>query len=97
MFGSRGVEGEGLRDVAFSLAPLALQHARQRLARTWAGRKLGGFRFIQPGDAGAVEDALIRLSQLVADFPEIKEIEINPLRAMAPGQGAVAVDVRVKL
>ena len=96
MFGSGGVEVEGLKDVAFSLAPLALPHAGQMLSRTWAGRKLAGFRSIPPGDAEAVEDALIRLSLLVSDFPEIDEIEINPLRALAPGQGAVAVDVRVK-
>jgi acetate---CoA ligase (ADP-forming) len=96
MFGSGGVEVEGLKDVAFSLAPLAIQHAGQMLARTWAGRKLAGFRSIPPGDAEAVKDTLIRLSQLVSDFPEIEEIEINPLRTLAPGRGVVAVDVRVK-
>lgn len=96
MFGSGGVEVEGLKDVAFSLAPLALSHAQQMLARTWAGRKLAGFRSILAGDAEAVQDALIRLSQLVSDFPGINEVEINPLRALTPGQGALALDVRVR-
>jgi acetyl coenzyme A synthetase (ADP forming)-like protein len=96
MFGSGGVEVEGLKDVAFSLALLAPVHADQMLTRTWAGRKLTGFRSIPPGDAKAVKDVLLRLSRLVSDFPEICEIEINPLRVLVPGQGAVALDVRVK-
>jgi len=97
MFGSGGVEVEGLKDVAFLLAPLTSPQAAQMLSRTWAGRKLAGFRSIQPGDAEAVQEALVRLSQLVSDFPEIKEVEINPLCALAPGQGVMAVDVRVKM
>jgi acetyltransferase len=97
MFGSGGVEVEGLKDVAFALAPLQPSEADDLLQRTWAGRKLAGFRSIPPGDAGAVKEILQRLAQLAFDFPEIAEIEINPLRALAPGQGAVAVDVRVKL
>jgi acetyl coenzyme A synthetase (ADP forming)-like protein len=97
MFGSGGVEVEGLKDVAFLLAPLTFPQAAQMLSRTWAGRKLAGFRSIQPGDAEAVQEALVRLSQLVSDFPEIKEVEINPLCALAPGQGVMAVDVRVKM
>ncbi|MEZ0395051.1 MAG: acetate--CoA ligase family protein [Anaerolineales bacterium] len=96
MFGSGGVEVEGLKDVAFDLAPLAEAHAERLLARTWAGRKLAGFRSIPPGDAAAVKEVLIRLSCLARDFPQISEIEINPLRVLAPGAGAVAVDVRVK-
>jgi succinyl-CoA synthetase beta subunit len=67
------------------------------LQRTWAGRKLAGFRSIPPADGEAVKEILQRLAQLVFDFPQIAEIEINPLRALAPGQGAVALDVRVKL
>lgn len=97
MFGSGGVEVEGLKDVAFDLAPLAEVHAERMLARTWAGRKLAGFRSIPPGDAAAVRDVLIRLARLALDFPQISEIEINPLRVLAPGSGAVAVDVRVRM
>jgi succinyl-CoA synthetase beta subunit len=97
MFGSGGVEVEGLKDVAFALAPLMPSEADDLLQRTWAGRKLDGFRSILPGDKEAVKEILQRLAQLAADFPGIAEIEINPLRVLAPGQGAVAVDVRVKL
>ncbi|MBN2385469.1 MAG: acetate--CoA ligase family protein [Anaerolineales bacterium] len=96
MFGSGGVEVEGLKDVAFALAPLDENEASGMLARTWAGRKLAGFRSIPPADAAAVREALVRLARLVGDHPEVQEIEINPLRVLAPGAGAVAVDVRVK-
>jgi acetyltransferase len=97
MFGSGGVEVEGLQDVAFALAPLRNSDAEAMLQGTWAGRKLAGFRTIPPADREAVLGILQRLSQLAHALPEIAEIEINPLRLLAPGQGAVALDVRVKL
>ncbi|RPH59766.1 MAG: CoA-binding protein, partial [Chloroflexi bacterium] len=95
MFGSGGVEVEGLKDIAFGLAPLTQAEAEKMLRATWAGRKLAGFRNIPPVDQGAAISALIRLGQLAAAHPEIAEIEINPLRVLA--QGAVALDVRIKL
>ncbi|MDI6769062.1 MAG: acetate--CoA ligase family protein [Anaerolineales bacterium] len=95
MFGSGGVEVEGLKDVAFALAPLTDADAEGMLRRTWAGRKLAGFRNISPADAAAVKDVLVRLAQLAHDLPEIGEIEINPLSVME--KGAVAVDVRVRM
>lgn len=97
MFGSGGVEVEGLKDVAFCLAPLAPGEARWLIQNTWAGRKLGGFRSIQPADEAATQDVMQRLSQLAGDLPAISELEINPLRLLAPGQGAIALDVRVKM
>ncbi len=97
MFGSGGVEVEGLKDVAFGLAPLTREETEHILNSTWAGRKLAGFRSLLPADRQAVIEALLRLAQLSADFPELAEIEINPLRVLPPGQGAFAVDVRVRL
>ena len=94
MFGSGGVEVEGLQDVAFALAPLTEADAHYLLENTWAGKKLAGFRNIGAGDKTAVLDTLYRLSQLVSDFPEITEIEINPLQVLADGDGIYALDVR---
>jgi acetyltransferase len=88
---------EGLKDVAFALAPLPRAEAEEVLERTWAGRKLRGFRNLPAADREAVLGALLRLAQLVADFPEIAEAEINPLRALAVGQGAVALDARIRV
>jgi acetyltransferase len=94
MFGSGGVEVEGLKDLAFGLGPLTEAEAREMLGKTWAGRRLGGFRSIPAADAQAVIEVLIRLSRLAVDFPKIEEIEINPLRVLS--RGAVAVDVRAR-
>ena len=97
MFGSGGVEVEGLKDVAFALAPLTRREAEEMLERTWAGRKLKGFRSLAPADREAVIDALVRLGQLAVDHPRIQEMEINPLRVLTPGEGAFAIDIRVRL
>jgi acetyltransferase len=96
MFGSGGVEVEGLKDVAFTLAPLTQEEAEYMLESTWAGTKLKGFRSLDAADRAAVVDALIRLGQLAADFPEFSEMEINPLRVLVENEGAYAVDVRIK-
>jgi acetyltransferase len=94
MFGSGGVEAEGLKDVTFALAPLNRTEAMELLQKTWAGQKLDGFRSIPQVDKEAVIQALINLSWLVSEHPEITEIEINPLRVLSTG--AVAIDVRMK-
>jgi acetyl coenzyme A synthetase (ADP forming)-like protein len=105
MFGSGGVEVEGLRDVAFALAPLTQEEAEYMLESTWAGRKLYGYRHMPPGDRNALIEALIRLAQLAADFsslnpepgPQLAEIEINPLRVLPEGHGVFAIDVRARV
>jgi acetyltransferase len=95
MFGSGGVEVEGLKDVAFALGPLTQAEAESLLCKTWAGRKLDGYRNLPPADKSAVVEALVHLSHLAAEHPEVAEIEINPLRVLT--KGAVAIDIRVKL
>jgi acetyltransferase len=97
MFGSGGVEVEGLKDVAFALAPLTAEEATHMLESTWAGQKLHGYRNLPPADRAAVTDALSRLAQLAADFPHIAEVEINPLRVLPAGKGAFAIDVRMRI
>jgi acetyltransferase len=97
MFGSGGIEVEGLKDVYFALAPLTLLEAEQMLRSTWAGRKLSGYRNIPPADRDAVVDTLVRIAQLAHEHPELAEIEINPLRVLPAGQGVVAVDVRIRI
>lgn len=95
MFGSGGVEAEALRDVAFALCPLDRLEAQDLVARTWAGRKLGGFRNLPAADKSAVIDMLIRISWLAHENPQVEEFEINPVAVLA--RGAIAVDVRLKL
>lgn len=97
MFGSGGVEVEGLKDIAFALAPLPKGEAEWMLDSTWAGRKLSGFRNIPPADREAVIEVLLRLAQIAADFPQLTEIEINPLRVLPKGQGVCALDIRARI
>ena len=97
MFGSGGIEVEGLKDVQFALAPLSIAEANQMLADTWAGKKLRGFRSLNPADQDAVVNSILQLAQLASDFPQLSEIEINPLTVLEEGHGAYAVDVRVKI
>jgi len=97
MFGSGGTEVEGLRDLAFGLAPLTDLEIDAMLNDTWAGKKLLGFRNLLPADIKAVRDVLGRLGQLANDFPQFAEIEINPLRVFPDGKGTAALDVRIRL
>lgn len=97
MFGSGGVEVEGLKDVAFALAPLSALELDHMLGETWAGQKLQGFRNISPADIKAVKDTITRIGQLMFDIPQIQEVEINPLRVFSPGKGAAALDIRVRI
>jgi len=94
MFGSGGVEVEGIKDVAFALGPLTQTEAEAMIRKTWAGRKLDGYRNILPADKSAVVDTLIKLSHLANEHPEFAEIEINPLRVLS--KSVVAIDVRSK-
>jgi acetyltransferase len=95
MFGAGGVEVEGKRDVAFGLAPLSRTEAEQLIDKTFAGRRLRGFRGSLPLDRKAVIDRVLRLAQLIADCPQVAEIEINPLRVLS--EGAVAIDARLRV
>ncbi len=94
MFGMGGTETEALKDVAFALAPLSASEASDLLEQTWAGRRLRGFRNLPSADRSAVEASLVRLSWLAVDYPDLAEIEINPLIALP--QGVIAVDVRAR-
>ena len=94
MFGSGGTQAEGLRDVAFALCPLDAREAAELIQRTWAGKKLEGFRDVPAADRAAVLDTLVKVSRLGYENPDIEEFEINPLLALA--DEAVAVDARVR-
>ncbi|MCC7129723.1 MAG: hypothetical protein B6D39_04510 [Anaerolineae bacterium UTCFX2] len=97
MFGAGGVEAEQLKDTAFALAPMSAEEADYVIEGTWAGRRLSGYRNLPPADRAAVRGALLRFSFFAADFPELAEVEINPLRALTDGQGAFALDLRARL
>ncbi|PWS34099.1 GNAT family N-acetyltransferase [Falsiroseomonas bella] len=94
-FGLGGTAAELLGDEAFDLPPLNDALAKGLIARSRAAPLLAGYRDHPPADLDAVEDALVRLSQVAVDFPEIAALGINPLVARA--DGVMALDARCTL
>jgi acetyltransferase len=97
MFGLGGIYVELFGDVAFRVAPLTREDAADMLHSTRAGRLLNGFRGMEHADTDAVIDTILRLSRLALDFPQIAEMEINPLLVLPKGKGVLALDGRVIL
>jgi acetyltransferase len=95
MFGLGGIYVELLKDVAFRVAPFDRAEALAMVAETHAGKLLAGLRGQPPADIEAVAEVIERVAQLALDYPQIQEIDVNPLLAYPAGQGALAVDVRM--
>jgi acetate---CoA ligase (ADP-forming) len=95
MFGLGGVFVEVLRDVVFRLAPLDTSEAEAMIQETKAYGLLRGIRGAGPADIASIADVLVRVSALVTDFPEIVELDINPLVVAQRDQGSVAADIRI--
>jgi acetyltransferase len=94
-FGAGGTAVEVLRDRAVALPPLDADLARDLVGRTRAARLLDAFRNLPPVNRPALEDVLLRVSELACELPEIRELDINPL--VADGQGVLALDACVVL
>jgi acetyltransferase len=97
MFGLGGIYVEVLQDVTFRLAPIRELVAQMMIKRTKAHIILEGFRGEPPYDTIAVQDCLKRLSQLVTEFEDIQELDINPLLVFEKGKGCMIVDARIIL
>jgi 4-hydroxybutyryl-CoA synthetase (ADP-forming) len=97
MFGLGGIYVEVLKDVVFRVAPIHEQEAINMVESIKTIKLLKGVRGEKPSDLKAIADSLQRLSQLVVDFQEIKEFDINPLLVLEEGKGARVVDARIIL
>ena len=95
MFGMGGTMVEVLKDVSFYLAPLTSEEAKQMLVNTRTYKMLQGVRGEEGVDISAVAEGLQRLSQLVTEFPQIREMDINPYVVGPQGTTPVAVDARI--
>jgi acyl-CoA synthetase (NDP forming) len=95
MFGLGGTFVEVFRDVNFSLAPISEDWALKMIQGLKGFRILQNFRGEAPADLAAIVASLERLSQMVLDFAEVKELDINPFMVFDEGQGAAVVDARI--
>ncbi len=96
MFGLGGIFVEALNDVMFRVAPLCDQDAREMVRGVKAYKLLEGARGTTPAKIEDVEATLLRLSQLVEDFPALEELDINPLIISEKNGEPIAVDGRIK-
>jgi acetyltransferase len=97
MFGLGGIFVEVMKDVAFHLAPITAEEALQMLTATRSYALLRGARGQRGVDPAAIAAGLQRISQLATDFPEIAELDINPLIVGGPGTEPVVADARMTL
>ncbi len=97
MFGLGGVFVEVLKDVQFRLAPLTRSEALEMIRSIKGYPILEGVRGTKPADIDKLAEVLSRLSQLCCDFPEIDEMDLNPVFVFDAGQGVAVVDVRLKI
>lgn len=97
MFGLGGIYVEVLKDVVFRLAPLEEREATRMIESVRTINLLKGVRGEKPHDLGAIKESLQRLSQLITDFQEIEELDVNPLLVLEDGKGVRAIDIRISL
>jgi acetate---CoA ligase (ADP-forming) len=96
-FGLGGIYVETLKDVTFRIAPFSKHEAEQMLQEIRAHALLDGVRGLPAYDKEAIVEVLLRIGQLVQDFPEIAELDINPLMVYPQNRGAIAIDMRLVL
>jgi 4-hydroxybutyryl-CoA synthetase (ADP-forming) len=97
MVGLGGIYVEILKDVVFRLAPVDEHEAQKMIESIRAIKLLKGIRGEPPSDIPGLVDCIQRLSQLITDFPEIEEFDINPLLVLEKGKGVRVADVRIGL
>jgi acyl-CoA synthetase (NDP forming) len=95
--GLGGVQVELLGDVSFRLPPVSDVDAREMLEGIKAKKIFDGFRGSPPGDRDALVDVITKISALVEIMPELTELDLNPVKVLAPGEGVIVVDGRLRL
>ncbi|RPI88166.1 MAG: CoA-binding protein [Chloroflexi bacterium] len=97
MFGLGGVYVEAFKDVTFRVAPIDRREASEMVTEIRSYALLRGVRGEPAADIEGIIDTLLRISQLVTDFPEIVELDINPLLVFPSGKGVLGLDMRLGL
>ncbi|MFH1005389.1 MAG: acetate--CoA ligase family protein [Bacteroidota bacterium] len=94
-FGLGGIHVEVLADVCFRITPLTDIDAKKMIRSIKGYKLLEGYRGHTSVDIPALEEVLLRISKLVEEIPEIKEIDLNPIFALSPGKGCIIGDARI--
>ncbi len=97
MFGLGGIYVNFLKDVAFRIAPLNARDAEGIVKETKSYTLLKGIRGEPPADIAALEETILRISQFVTTYPEVAEMDINPILVYGEGEGCQALDVKIAL
>jgi acetyl coenzyme A synthetase (ADP forming)-like protein len=97
VLGYGGVLVELLRDVSCRLLPVTDVDAAEMIAKLRASALLDGYRGTPPGDRAALASALMRVSALAEIVPELRELDLDPVKVLAPGHGVVVLDARVRI
>jgi acyl-CoA synthetase (NDP forming) len=97
LIGLGGIFVEVLEEVSLRVAPITPKEAREMIDELRGAPILKGARGHKPSDLHAVSEALLRLSQLLIDFPDIRELDINPLRVFQENSGCRALDARIMI
>ncbi|MFA5147792.1 MAG: acetate--CoA ligase family protein [Candidatus Omnitrophota bacterium] len=99
MFGLGGIYVEVLKDVAFRIAPITPREAGEMIDSIKSIALLKGARGEKPADIDSIKEGLLRLSQMVTDFPMIRELDINPLKVFSADDkgGSIAIDARISI
>ena len=97
MVGLGGIFVEILEETSVRVAPISRRIADEMIFNLRGAQILRGARGHLPLDVEALIESLLRLSQLLADYPEISELDINPLRVLPDGEGCLALDARIIL
>jgi acetyltransferase len=95
--GLGGVLVELIKDVAFCLPPVSDLDAAEMIGKLRAGRLLDGYRGAPAGDREALIRILQKVSALVEIIPELQDLDLNPIKVLEPGSGAIAVDGRMRI
>lgn len=97
MFGLGGIHVEVLKDVSFRVAPVSRRESLEMVREIRAYPLLAGFRGAEPVDEEAIVEAILAIARLSLDFPEILELDVNPVMALPKGGGIVAIDSRMSI
>ncbi len=96
-YGMGGIFIEVFADVANSMCPVSLEVVLKKLKKLKSYKLLEGARGGKKGDIDALADIIVRTSHLLAEYPQIRELDLNPVRVLPEGKGALVLDARMRV